>query len=193
MQVEDESTRDNRAPRWTPKPTLAGSDYTSAEVYDQERERVWWGDWVCVGRTEDVPNPGDYLVRDLAGESIFITRNDAGELRGFYNVCSHRGTRFVDEPGGHARKVFVCPYHAWSYDLNGCLVGSPNVQEDETFDRSDHPLHAIGVEAYAGFLFANLAAEPRPLREQLTSGPETITAFERFRGRAWSRGRRASR
>jgi Rieske 2Fe-2S family protein len=181
MQVEDGSARSNESSDWTPKPTLAGSDYTSQEVYDEERERVWWGDWVCVGRAEDVPNPGDYLVRDLAGESIFITRNEAGELRGFYNVCSHRGTRFVDGPGGHARKVFVCPYHSWSYDLDGCLVGSPNVQENEAFDRSDYPLHSIDVEAYAGFLFANLAAEPRPLLEQLTSGPETITAFERFK------------
>jgi Rieske 2Fe-2S family protein len=180
MQVKDERARDESSD-WTPRPTLSGADYTSDEVYDEERERVWWGDWVCVGRGEDVPNAGDYVVRDLAGESIFITRNDGGELRGFYNVCSHRGTRFVDGPGGHARKVFVCPYHAWSYDLNGCLVGSPNVQENESFERSNYPLHSIAVGEYGGFLFANLAEHPRPLLEQLTSGPETITAFERFK------------
>ena len=181
MQVEKEPARSNETSDWTPRPTLSGTDYTSLEVYEQEREHVWWGDWVCVGRAEDVPNPGDYLVRNLAGESIFITRNDQSELRAFYNVCSHRGTRFVDGPSGSARKVFVCPYHSWSYDLNGCLVGSPNVKEDEAFDRSTYPLHAIAVEAYAGFLFVNLAEKQRPLLEQLTSGAETITAFERFK------------
>jgi glycine betaine catabolism A len=180
MQVEDEPSHGDSSV-WTPRPTLAGADYTSAAVYDQERERVWWGDWVCVGRSEDLPVPGDYVVRDLAGESIFITRNDNGALRAFYNVCRHRGTRLLDGPGGNVRKVVVCPYHSWSYDLNGCLVGSPNVKEDEVFDRSNYPLRAVAVEAYAGFLFANLAEEPRPLLEALTSGPETITAFERFR------------
>jgi Rieske 2Fe-2S family protein len=168
---------------WTPRPTLSGADYVSREVYEEERERIWWGDWICLGRTEEVADPGDYLVRDVAGESIFITRNDDGELHGFYNVCSHRGTKFLDdEPStGHAKKAFVCPYHAWTYDLNGRLIGTPNVKEDETFDRSAFPLHQVAVDSYAGFLFVNLAREPRPLMEALTDGAESITAFERFK------------
>jgi Rieske 2Fe-2S family protein len=168
---------------WTPRPTLSGADYVSREVYEQERERIWWGDWICLGRTEEVATPGDYIVRDVAGESIFITRNDAGELHGFYNVCSHRGTKFLDdEPSsGHAKRAFVCPYHAWTYDLNGRLIGTPNVKEDEHFDRSAFPLHQVAVDSYAGFLFVNLAREPRPLMAALTDGAESITAFERFR------------
>ena len=89
---------------WVPRPTLGGADYTAPAVYEDEREKIWWGDWVCVGRTEEIANSGDYIVRDLAGESIFITRNGGGELRGFYNVCSHRGTKFLDAPGGSTRK-----------------------------------------------------------------------------------------
>jgi phenylpropionate dioxygenase-like ring-hydroxylating dioxygenase large terminal subunit len=168
---------------WKPRPTLSGADYVSREVYEEERERIWWGDWICLGRTEEVADPGDYLVRDVAGESIFITRNDDGELHGFYNVCSHRGTKFLDDepPTGHAKKAFVCPYHAWTYDLNGRLIGTPNVKEDETFDRSAFPLHQVAVDSYAGFLFVNLAREPRPLIEALTDGAESITAFDRFR------------
>jgi phenylpropionate dioxygenase-like ring-hydroxylating dioxygenase large terminal subunit len=175
--------RDDREP-WRPRPTLAGSDYTSWEVYDQERERIWWGDWVCAGRAEELPNPGDYVVRDIAGESVLITRNGDGQLRGFYNVCSHRGTKFVDdlEGTGHVKKAFVCPYHAWTYDLDGRLIGSPNVKEDEFFDRAAFPLHPIHVDSYAGFLFVNLATEPRRgLMDALTDGAETITAFERFK------------
>jgi Rieske 2Fe-2S family protein len=148
---------------WRPRPTLTGADYTSSAIYDEEREKVWWGDWVCLGRTEELPNPGDYIVRDLTGESVFIVRNEQGELHGFYNVCSHRGTKFLDdEPAaGNVRKAFVCPYHAWAYDLNGRLIGSPNVKEGELFDRADYPLHGFAVETYGGFIFASLV-EPRP-------------------------------
>lgn len=170
---------------WQPRPTLAGVDYTSGEVYAVEREQVWFGGWVCIGRAEEIPDPGDYLVRDLAGESIFVTRNRAGEIRGFYNVCAHRGTKLLDdEPAcGHVGKVFKCPYHAWSYDLDGRLVGTPNLDEDEQFLRDDYPLHAIGAETYAGFLFVNLAqpAARRPLAEHLRDGTESITNFERYR------------
>ena len=167
---------------WRPRPTLSGRDYTSLEVYEEERERVWWGDWVCIGRDEEVPALGDYLVRDLAGESIFVVRNGDGQLRGFYNVCSHRGTKFLDDDTkGNARKAFRCPYHAWTFDLDGRLLATPNVKEDEHFDRSKYPLYPFAVDSYAGFLFANLSASPRPLMEALTDGAESITTFERFR------------
>ena len=169
---------------WRPRPTLAGSDYTSAAVYEEERERIWFGDWVCVGRTEELASAGDYLVRDLAGESVFLVRDEDGSVHGFYNVCSHRGTKFLDdEPAaGSVRKAFVCPYHAWTYDLRGRLIGTPNVKEDERFDRADHPLHSFPVESHSGFLFANLTTgEPRPLLEFLDAGAESVTMFERFR------------
>jgi Rieske 2Fe-2S family protein len=169
---------------WAPRPTLGSADYASPEVWEDEREKIWWGDWVCVGRTEEVANPGDYVVRDIAGESIFIVRNDPGELRAFYNVCSHRGTKFLDDVGGTqtARKAFVCPYHAWTFNLNGELIGTPNVKESEQFDRSDYPLYDIAVDSYAGFMFVNMSGNPsRPLIDALSDGAETITAFERFK------------
>jgi len=108
------------------------------EVYEQEREHVWWGDGSASGgrgRAQPGRLPGPQPGR----ESILIP-HDRGELRGFYNVCSHRGTRFVDGPGGSARKVFACPYHSWSYAPDGCLVGSPNVKESEDFERANYPL-----------------------------------------------------
>jgi len=102
-------------------------------------------------------------------------------LNGFYNVCSHRGTKFLDDDAcGNTRKAFKCPYHAWTYDLNGRLLGTPNVPETEFFDRTQYPLHGFAVDEYAGFVFVNLAAEPRPLMAALTQGTESITAFERF-------------
>ena len=180
--LEQQHTIRAREGDWQPRPTLAGSDYTSPEVWEEERERIWFGDWVCIGRAEEVANPGDYLVRELAGESIFVIRNQQGELHGFYNVCSHRGTKFLDdEPAtGNVRKAFVCPYHSWTYDLNGCLIGTPNVKENEHFDRGRYPLHGFPVDTYAGFLFATLAREPRPLVESLR-GVESVMSFDRFR------------
>ncbi len=167
---------------WRPRPTLGSADYVGRGVYDEERERIWWGDWVTIGRSEEVANPGDFVVKDLAGESIFLVRNADGRLNGFYNVCSHRGTKFLDDDaGGSVRKAFRCPYHAWTYDLNGRLIGTPNVAEDEFFDRDRFPLHGFAVGEYAGFVFVNLASEPRPLMDALTDGAESITVFERFK------------
>jgi Rieske 2Fe-2S family protein len=166
---------------WRPKPTLAGREYWDESVWQDERERIWHATWIAVGRAEEVPDTGSFRTFDVAGESVFVTRNASGELRGFYNVCAHRGTRFLDEGAGTVRKVFKCPYHGWTYDLDGRLVGTPNVDEDEYFDRAEHPLFPIHVDTYAGFLFVNLsAARPMPLVEFLTSGAETMTAFERF-------------
>jgi Rieske 2Fe-2S family protein len=176
-----------QSPTWRARPTLAGTDYSSAGVWEEERERIWFGGWIGIGREAEIAQPGDFIVRDLAGESIIVTRNRDGQIRGFYNVCAHRGTKLLDETGvgdcGHVSKAFKCPYHAWAYDLDGRLVGTPNVDEDEGFERSAFPLHDIGAEAYAGFLFVNLA-EPdarRPLLAQLREGTESITNFERYR------------
>ncbi|MGP1674979.1 MAG: aromatic ring-hydroxylating oxygenase subunit alpha [Candidatus Limnocylindrales bacterium] len=189
MATEARSTRrptpSASAPPWRPRPTLSGGDYSTEAVYAEERERIWFDGWICIGRAEEIPEPGDYLVRDLVGESIIVTRNRAGQVRGFYNVCAHRGTKLLDDdPGcGHVSKAFKCPYHAWSYDLDGRLIGTPNVDENELFERAAYPLHAIGAEAYAGFLFVNLADEVdrRPLQDELRAGTESITNFERYR------------
>jgi Rieske 2Fe-2S family protein len=166
---------------WHPRPTLSRADYASAEVYEAERERIWFGGWVAVGREEEVGGAGDYLVRDLAGESIFVIRNASGKLRAFYNVCSHRGTKLLDDGAGHANRALKCQYHAWSFDLDGRLIGSPNVAEDEAFERANYPLFDVRVEAYAGFLFVSLDPDVESLGQSLLVGAETIVPFERYR------------
>jgi Rieske 2Fe-2S family protein len=181
--VTQERPRVRDAHDWRPKPTLTGLDYTSQAVYDEERERLFFADWVCIGRADEVTSPGDYLVRDVVGESIFVVRNRAGALRAFYNVCAHRGTKLLDDDPacGTLGKALKCPYHAWSYDYDGRLLATPNVHEDELFERADYRLHSIAVDEYAGFLFVNLADEARPLRDRLVDSNETITDFDRYR------------
>jgi len=190
--VTQERSRVRDSQGWRPRPTLTGADYTSEAIYEDERERLFFAGWVCIGRAQEIAAPGDYLVRDVVGESVFVVRNRDGELRAFYNVCAHRGTKLLDdEPAcGHLGKALKCPYHAWSYDLDGQLLATPNVHEDEQFERDDYPLHRIAVGEHAGFLFVSLAEDPGSLDAWLRDSNETMLDFERYRMGELHLGRR---
>jgi Rieske 2Fe-2S family protein len=139
--------------------TLPGRYYTSPEIFAREQERIFGRRWVCVGRGADVAGPGDYVVPRVAGESLIVVRGKDGRVRAFYNVCRHRGTRICAEDRGHVAGGLTCPYHGWSYGLDGKLLGAPLMGEVAWFDRTDYPLHPAGLEEWEGFLFAHL--EPR--------------------------------
>ena len=109
----------------TVRQTLTNRDYNSDEVYALEQDRIWFKEWVYVGRSEQVAEAGQFFTVDIAGESILVTRNDEGDLRAFYNVCRHRGSVLCEEASGTTKAVFQCPYHGWSYGTNGALVGVP--------------------------------------------------------------------
>jgi glycine betaine catabolism A len=177
---------------WRPRPTLSGTDYTSDAVYEEERERLFFSGWLCIGRADEVPETGSYVVRDVAGESVFVVRNRDGGLRAFYNVCAHRGTRILDEDPacGTLGRAIKCPYHAWSYDLDGRLLATPNVHEDEQFERADYRLSQVAVGEFAGFLFVSLADAPVALEAWLRDSNETITDFGRYRLAELKLGRR---
>ena len=181
MTVERARVRDSQG--WRPRPTLTGADYTSEPVYEEERERLFFDGWVCIGRADEVPGPGDYLVRDVVGESVFVVRNRDGELRAFYNVCAHRGTQLLDdEPAcGHLGKALKCPVPRWSYDLDGRLLATPNVHEDEQFDvRTTRSTRSRSASTAASCS----SAWPRsraPLLDSLRDSNETIIDFERYR------------
>ena len=148
-------------------PTLPSKDYWAPDVFELERERIFFRAWMCVGRQERIPNVGDFLVRELAGESLLIVRDRPDRINAFYNVCRHRGSRLCTKPQGHLSGVIQCPYHAWTYGLDGRLVGTPNVGAVEGFDRGDFPLHPVNLDSWEGFLFVNLSQEPPRLRDQL--------------------------
>jgi len=159
-------------------PTIPGSDFTDPEVFDLERNRIFYRKWICMGRQEELPSPGDFLVRDLMGESLLIVRDRSARLHAFYNVCRHRGSRLCSAETGHLPGVIQCPYHAWTYGLDGRLVGTPNVGDVEGFDRRDFPLHPVALDTWEGFVFVNLSEGPQPLAEQL--GPDG-TSYARYR------------
>jgi Rieske 2Fe-2S family protein len=143
--------------------TLPREYYTSDAILAEERERVFARGWNCVGRASRLAEPGDYIVRDVAGESVIVLRDGEGTLRAFFNVCRHRGTRiFRGESGGRLGATIQCSYHAWTYSTDGRLVGAPHMQEAPGFDKADYPLHAAAFAEWEGFLFVNVAEQPAP-------------------------------
>ena len=160
-------------------PGLPGRDYYDDTVWQRERETVFRNSSFCVGRTQEMPNSGDYLAREVAGTSVLAVRGKDGQVRAFYNVCRHRGSMLCDEGAGSTKGAFSCPYHNWVYDLEGKLIGTPNVQAGD-FDRSDYPLRSVACDVWEGFVFVHLGAEPRPLLDQLADEPDGPLEYERY-------------
>jgi glycine betaine catabolism A len=152
--------------------TLPGPAYWSARQFALERERIFHRDWFLVGREEMVGGPGDYLHAEVAGESVVVVRTRAGELRGFFNVCRHRGSQLVvdeatasgerPEPSGRFKGAISCPYHAWTYGLDGDLRVAPFLSESDGLRKEHLSLHPIGVQTWGGFVFVNLTLDDPP-------------------------------
>ena len=157
--------------------TLEGSYYTSAEIFHEERELIDGKSWICVGRLRDLPAPGHYLTREIGGESVIVVRDREETLRALHNVCRHRGTRLCDAGAGRFRSTIQCPYHAWTYALDGSLVGAPHMEKVEGFDRNDYPLHSAMVEVWEGFVFVSLDPGAPPLAEAFAPIRDTFTRF----------------
>jgi phenylpropionate dioxygenase-like ring-hydroxylating dioxygenase large terminal subunit len=139
--------------------------YTDPAVLALEREHLFAREWICIGRVEEVANPGDFMTFQLCEEPLIAVRGKDGKVRVLSNVCRHRGTVLADGRGNSAR--LVCPYHHWSYDLDGRLVGAPKMEAHRSFDRASCRLPQFPTEEWHGFLFVSLAADPPPLAERL--------------------------
>ncbi len=178
-------------PRKAPRP-LEGRLYTDPAIFDEEMERIFSRMWVCGGRLEELDEPGRFVTREVGGESIVAVRTAAASggagatgngsapgtaagvgsaqgLAAFFNVCRHRGSRVVDECAGRA-KVFQCPYHAWTYGLDGRLVGAPHMGRD--FDAKGAGLVPVRIEALNGFFYLSLPVDGPPLAEVTADLPD---------------------
>ena len=170
--------------------TLPTAWYRSEAVFSLEREHIFFSDWFCVARDEQLPNSGDFCVAAVAGQSILLVRNRAGKVRGFYNVCRHRGARLCAPPATAADQrallrggvmpggTIVCPYHGWTYSLDGQLIKAPYLDATGAFDPSTVRLHAVACESWGGFLFVNLGAGDMPtLSASLGGVPERLVRY----------------
>ncbi len=150
--------------------TLERGHYLSPEMFSREKERIFCREWVCVGRMEEVPTPGDYLLLDVLGESIILVHTREGNLAAHYNVCRHRGSQLVlgvepkpfregppgFGPSGNFSAGIKCPYHAWTYNLDGGLRTAPFLEETDGFRKEELSLHPVAVDTWGGFVFLNL-------------------------------------
>jgi choline monooxygenase len=172
--------------------TLMPEAYTSEAFFALERECVFGKGWVAVGCSAQVPEPGDALVTEVAGRSIFVVRKRDGQLRAFYNACRHRGTRLLKPDECRVKRFIRCPYHSWAYDLDGRCVGTPlftgsdipadqqaafDMQDVAAFDRADYGLLPVAVEAWGPLVFVNFDPDPAPLTEQLGDLPTRTAAY----------------
>ena len=167
--------------------SLPSACYTGGESFAREKERIFFREWFCAGREEELPSPGDVLVLDVAGESVLLARGKDGALRAHYNVCRHRGARLcapgegaVNPPaaaGVTPAGAIRCRYHSWTYALDGRLLSAPHMDGD--FRKEDFSLHPVGVETWGGFVFVHLT--PRDsrgdLRAQLGPVPDRLRRY----------------
>jgi len=145
--------------------------YTSPEFFEFERNKVFAHSWICVGRIEQVANPGDCISAQPAGEPVLVTRTPAGEIRAMTAICRHRGQII---PCAGNQKTLRCPLHFWTYDLEGRLIGAPHMGREETIElRKSARLTPVKVELWHGFIFVNLD----PLAEPLAPTLEKVEPF----------------
>ena len=137
-----------------PNLTLPGVAYTDSGVYQSELVHIYGKTWQYICHIERLRNPGDFLVLEIGGESVFVICGDDHKVRGFFNVCAHRGSRLL-EASGCSRRI-SCPYHSWTYDSAGRLVAAPNSNHVKGFNKSQYRLSEFNVTVVNGLVFANL-------------------------------------
>ena len=170
----------------TLQPALPKQHYVDPAAFAVERDRVLAHEWYCAGRVVELglDRPGRLAVLDVLGESVLVTRTRDGGLAGHYNVCRHRGSQLFpagpDDPVPSVQdaKAIRCPYHSWTYDLDGTLLRAPHTEDVEDFDATSFGLRPVGVDVWAGFLFVHLTpGSARPLVEAIGPAAERLVRY----------------
>ena len=163
---------------------LPGEYFTAADIWRLEQTRIFHNHWLLAGHVSALPVAGDYLTLDVAGSSVIVVRGAAGEfaseLYAYHNFCRHRGTRLCNERQGTFGTAIHCPYHAWTYALDGTLRAAPHMREVSGFDPAQWGLKRVALEEWHGFVFVNLAAHPTPFSEALPPLDGHEGKFERW-------------
>lgn len=153
--------------------------YTDAGFFETEQQRVFEQAWVCVGTADELAGSGRLLVRQVGTRSVIVTRNEAGELRGFINSCRHRGTELAEADCDVASTI-RCPYHRWGYSLDGALKAAPFFDEvpRDDFDRQKHGLHSVRVDVWGVLLFVCVSESTPPLETWLGDLPTRMAGYD---------------
>jgi choline monooxygenase len=156
--------------------TLPTSSYYSEEFYKAEVDNLFMKVWNFVGRVDCISKPGDYYTLEFAGVPIILTRDQRGQVRAFANTCRHRGCQLIEGVGNS--KALVCPYHGWTYGLNGDLLSAPEMQLTKDFQQSAYGLKPIRLETWEGFLFINFDQKGASLTEYLGDLTEQLGSYD---------------
>ncbi|MDX5569051.1 aromatic ring-hydroxylating dioxygenase subunit alpha, partial [Streptomyces sp. ID05-04B] len=148
-------------------PTLPGEYYTDPEVFAQEQERVFETMWFCVTRASELAKPGAFRTYQVGRESVLVARSRDGSVKAFLNICRHRGAKLCTEESGEVKRAFQCPYHAWTYGLDGKLVAAPNLTSMPDIDRTEYGLVGVHVREWLGYVWVCLADEPPSFEEDV--------------------------
>jgi choline monooxygenase len=154
--------------------TLPFDWYSDPAVLRLERDSIFRRTWQYAGRADQVAEPGAFFTCDLGGVPIVVVRGKDGSLRAFLNVCRHRGSLVCEGEG--KRETLQCPYHAWTYGLDGSLRAAPRSEREPGFDKTELGLMPVSVDAWGPFVFVNPDAEAAPLTDTLGELPELVAA-----------------
>ncbi|MFA7767508.1 aromatic ring-hydroxylating oxygenase subunit alpha [Streptomyces sp. NRRL S-448] len=153
--------------------TLPGSYYIDPGIFAQEQEHIFETMWSCVARSSELAKPGAFKTVDVGRESILVTRSRDESIRAFFNVCRHRGAKLCTEETGEVKRAFQCPYHAWTYDLNGKLVAAPNLTRMPDVGRTEYGLVGVRVREWLGYVWVCLAENPPSFEDQVIGAVRT--------------------
>jgi phenylpropionate dioxygenase-like ring-hydroxylating dioxygenase large terminal subunit len=154
---------------------LPGWCYTSPGFFRAEIEHIHRRTWIFAGRADELQTCGDYRTIDTVGGPLILLRDGDGTLRAFANCCRHRGSLLLTGTGN--AQAIVCPYHAWSYQLDGTLLAAPAMGRVPGFDKDAHALAPVRLETWQGFIFVNFDSAAPPLREHLGNLPEVLGSY----------------
>ncbi len=147
--------------------TLGGHTYVDPAYFEREQEKIFEEMWICAIRSDDIPLAGDFRTVQVGRESVLISRNRKGGIRAFFNVCRHRGALVCTEAAGTVKRNFQCPYHAWTYDLDGKLIAAPNLINMPDIDRTEYGLRGVHVREWLGYVWVCVADEPPSFEESV--------------------------
>jgi Rieske 2Fe-2S family protein len=158
--------------------TLDRQYYVSPEIFEKEVHRVFFNQWTFAGHVSEISNIGDYFLHSFVGESLIIVREGPETIRAHFNVCRHRGSQLTKSDHGNV-KLFMCPYHQWTYELNGRLRRAPMMPDGECIEYGKLGLKSASVQVWAGLIFINLSSSPKQdLLEALGAPPQKLLKLE---------------
>ena len=140
--------------------TLPRDAYVDRDQYERELERIWYRNWIYVGRSDELEGPKSFRVFELGSQQVLILRDEESRLQAFHNTCRHRGSLLMEEKSGCIRgSLITCGYHRWAYDLQGNLQKIPSRNPQPDFNKADYPLYPVAIQDWNGFLFIHLSPE----------------------------------